>query len=68
MINTEKGINCDYCESDKPIKNVAMCWVEYDFYWEKQNWSKAPTLINDPMENKHLCEKCYEKWSEGDLF
>ena len=67
-METNQKIKCDWCESEKVVKNVCMAWVEYDFYTDKQDWSEKPTLINEPIENKHYCQECYDKWCNGDLF
>lgn len=61
-------ITCDNCGSKKVVKNIQECYVEYDFYPKEQSWSDIPTLINEPIDNKHFCQECYDKWSSGDLF
>jgi hypothetical protein len=68
MDNIENKIHCDNCESDKVIKNVQLCNVEYDFNFSTQQWSPKPSMINEPIDNHHYCNECYKKWCEGDLF
>jgi hypothetical protein len=64
----EYKLKCDYCESEKIVKNVQECYVEYDYDYKTGEYSQEPTTINEPFDNKHLCQKCYNKWSIGDLF
>ena len=66
--NMEYKIKCDHCDSDKVVKNIQECYVEYDYDSKTQTYSEKPTLINEPIENFHYCQKCYELWSNGDLF
>lgn len=61
-------ITCDNCQSENVYRNIQQCYVEYTFYPKEQKWSDVPVLINEPIDNKHLCEPCYEKWSGGELF
>jgi hypothetical protein len=61
-------LRCDYCESKNITKNIQECYVEYDYNTKTQEYSNEPTLINEPIDNKHLCDKCYHKWCNGDLF
>lgn len=68
MENIENKIECSNCGSLKPIKNICQSWVEYDFDYNKQEWSENPVMINEPVDNYHYCKKCYKKWKNGDLF
>jgi len=59
-MKTKYNLTCDYCGSKKITKNVQQCYVEYDYDYRTEQYSEKPTLINEPIENKHLCGKCYE--------
>ena len=62
-------MKCDNCESIKVVKNIQECCVEYDYNADTQEYSDKPTLINnEPIDNKHYCQACYDLWSSGDLF
>lgn len=64
----EYKLKCDHCGSENITKNIQECYVEYDYNAKTQEYSDKPTMINEPIENLHYCDKCYEKWSSGDLF
>jgi hypothetical protein len=61
-------LKCDHCGSIEIVKNIQECYVEYDYNSTTQEYSEDPTLINEPIENKHYCQECYDLWSTGDLF
>lgn len=65
---TKYETRCDNCDSKKVIRNIQLCWVEYDYDYETGEYSDEPDNINEPVENLHYCEKCYAKWENGDLF
>lgn len=67
-MKNEYKITCDNCDSEKVIKNIQQCYVEYDYKADTGEYSTAPTLINEPIESLHYCDKCYQKWCNGDLF
>ena len=58
---TKYELICDTCGSNKVVKNLQECIVEYDYDYKTEKYSDDPTFINDPIENKYYCQKCYDE-------
>lgn len=58
-------IKCDNHPRKNATKNIQLAWVIYDVD-KKGDYSEGePDPNSEPLENAHLCDKCFEDWDEG---
>ncbi len=60
-------MKCDNHKTKKAEYNVQLAWVIYDIDEEENYINERTDSNSEPVENAHLCEKCFEKWDSGEL-
>ena len=58
---------CDYHPRKRATKNVQTDWIVYSIDDKGEYNNDTYSSDCDPIESYHLCDKCYDKWEEGNL-